>query len=201
MKRVLLLLAEGFEMIEAGAFIDVFGWNSSFGSVPVDLKLCGTAGVVRSAFGVEIKAELTIDCVCASDFDALAVPGGFGTYGFYADAHSHDFTGLIREFGRLNRPIASVCTGSIPLAKSGILNGRRATSYGLNAGKSLKRLERLGAVPVDERIVVDGGIITSQYPSTAFDTAFLLLKALTGTDNASHIRELMGFQAAGIKGL
>ena len=61
-----------------------------------------------------------INEISADDFDALAVPGGFEEYGFYEETYSETFPELIRSFDRQNKPIASICTGALPLGKSAI---------------------------------------------------------------------------------
>lgn len=193
MKKVLLLLAKGFETIEAGVFIDVFGWNNSYGDEPVGLVLCGLNNEVTGSFNVKVRCDITTDRADAEDFDALAFPGGFGTFGFYSEADSAEFQNLIRDFDSRGKVIASVCVAAIPLGKSGILKDKLATTYNKNGGKRQKQLEQYCARVVNEPVVVDGNIITSWNPSTAFEVAFILLEKMTSKDNADKIREIMGF--------
>ena len=56
--------------------------------------------------------------VKADDFDTLAFPGGFETYGFYEQAYSEPVVNLIRRFDELMKPIASICVGALPLAEN-----------------------------------------------------------------------------------
>jgi len=191
MKNVLLLLANGFEMYEASVFIDIIGWNLTDGDNGTKLFTCGLTGEVKSSFDVTVRPDCLINDVDVNRFDALAIPGGFETYGFYIDAYSHDFLGLIRRFHNENKIIASICTGALPLGKSGILKGKRATTY---RGRRQEQLREFGVETVDEPIVVDGGIITSWNPSTAVNVAFLLLETLTSKENAAKVRGLMGFE-------
>ncbi|MBP3887306.1 MAG: DJ-1/PfpI family protein [Cellulosilyticum sp.] len=130
----------------------------------------------------------------ADGFDALAIPGGFEEAGFYKDAYSEEFLNLIREFDAAGKLIASVCVGALPIAKSGVLQGRNATTYNLGDGLRQRQLANFGVhVLKDQPIVVDGNIITSYNPSTAFDVAFTLLEMLTTKENCVHIQKLMGF--------
>ena len=193
MKKVLLLLAKGFEMIEASVFIDVIGWNSSFGDASVSLVICGSRPEVESTFSVGVKTGILIGDVRVDEYDALAIPGGFGTYGYYEEAHSAAFQQLIRDFHDKNKLIASICVGAIPLAQSGILKGKKATTYNLNEKKTQHQLASLGVEVVNRPVVIDDNIITSWNPSTAFDVAFTMLERLTSKDNARYIRQQMGF--------
>ena len=89
--------------------------------------------------------------------------------------------------------IASVCVAAFPLAKSGVMKGRKATTCHLRGGCKWKELEESGAVPGNEWLVVDGNIITSSCPKTAHEVAFRLLEILTTKEKAHQIREAMGF--------
>lgn len=193
-KRVLLLLCRGTEIIEASAFLDVMGWANDEGSTPVAVVTAATGDLaVTCAFGARIMADRLVSGLSAPEFDALAIPGGFEPYGFYDDAYSPAVQGLIRQFGELGKPIATVCVGALPLAKAGLLSGRRATTYHLGEGRRRRQLAALGALVVDEPIVQDGPYITSSCPATAVEVALRLLAAVTSSANADRIRHLMGF--------
>ncbi len=89
--------------------------------------------------------------------------------------------------------MCSTCTGALALGKSGILRGKKATTYHLSQGKRQKQLEDFGAMIGSEPIVAEGNIITSSGPSTALGVAFKLLEMLTSTEEAEKAKELMGF--------
>ena len=193
MKKVLLLLANGFEMYEASVFIDVIGWNDSFGSKNTKLYTCGKTKTLESSFGVKIEVDFIIDEIDPNEYEALAIPGGFEQYGFYNDAYSEKFTNLIQKFNELNKLISSICVGALPLGKSGILKDRNATTYNLMGGRRQRQLEEFGAKVINEPVVIDNNIITSWSPVTAIDVAFVLLEKLTSKENSNNIRRLMGF--------
>lgn len=123
----------------------------------------------------------------------MAIPGGFGEFGFYEEAYDERFLDLIKEFDAKNKIIATVCTGALPLGKSGILKDRKATTYHLNNGYRQKELKEFGVNVVNERIVVDGKIITSYCPETAPTVAFELLKMLTSEEEMTVVKKAMGF--------
>jgi 4-methyl-5(b-hydroxyethyl)-thiazole monophosphate biosynthesis len=193
MKRVLLLLARGFEPFEACAFIDVIGWNLVDGDGSTELKSCGLEKEVESSFDQKFIVDFLIGDVEVTDFDALAIPGGFEEYGFYKDAYDEKFLNIIREFYNQKKIIASICTGALPLGKSGVLKNKKGTTY----NKTTKRQEALrnfGVEIINEPIVIDDNVITSCGPSTAVDVALRLLAMLTSRSNSDHIREIMGFK-------
>ncbi|MCM3270174.1 DJ-1/PfpI family protein [Paenibacillus elgii] len=196
MKKVCLLLPNGFEAVEASVFTDVIGWNKDEGDGSTQLVTVGTRKELKCTWNFTVIPEKVISEVTVQEFDALALPGGFEEAGFYEDAFRPDVLEFIREFDRQGKIIASICVGALPLGKSGILQGRQATTYNLNNRKRQLQLEAMGAhVIPDQPVVRDGNIITSFNPSTAFAVAFDLLESLTSTENANNVKRLMGFLA------
>ncbi|WP_372651606.1 DJ-1/PfpI family protein [Draconibacterium sp.] len=191
MKKVLLLLANGFEFFEASVFIDVIGWNLEEGDNSTKLYTCGVTKEVKSSFDQTLVVDYRIDEIDVNDFDALALPGGFEVYGFYNDAYSDKFLDLIRAFRTGNKVIASICVGALPLAKSGVLKGKNGTTY--RSAVRREALQNFGVNVLDQPIVLDDQLITSWNPSTAVDVALLLLELLTSKENAEKVRQLMGF--------
>jgi protein deglycase len=192
MKKVLLLLAEGFEMYEASVFIDVIGWNLTSGNRQTELFTCGLRKRVRSSFNQTVIVDFMVDEVNAGEFAAIAIPGGFEEYHFYDDAYHHKFSEIINSFYQEKKIIASICTGALPVARTGVLFGKKGTTY--NQG-SIRQdaLKGMGVDVIQEPVVEDDDIITSWNPSTAINVAFLLLEKLTTKENAELIKKKMGF--------
>lgn len=193
MKHVLILLSNGFEVYEAAAFTDVLGWADAFGTERIRVVTAALHPELTCTFGYQTIPAVLVEELDPDGFDALAIPGGFGTAGFYEDSFSEEFLEVMRVFARQEKPVAAVCVASLCLGKSGILKGRSATTYHLEEQKK-KQLAGMGAIVENRQIVRDGNLITSTSPGTAIDVAFLLLEILTSRENADHIRELMGFQ-------
>ena len=191
MKKVLLLLADGFETFEASVFIDVIGWNLVEGDNSTELFTCGLKKEIKSSFNQRFTVDFLVSDIDISSFDALAVPGGFEMYGFYNDAFDEEFLGLIRGFKTNNKLIASICVGALPLGKSGVLKNKKGTTY--NSAERREALREFGVNVINQPVVMDDNIITSCNPSTAVDVAFLLLEHLTTRNNADKVRQLMGF--------
>ena len=193
MKRVLLLLADGFEAFEAAAFTDVLGFATAFGDEEIEVVTVGLHPEIHCTFGFTVRPELMLEDARDDEFDAVAVPGGFERAGFYNDAYSDVFVDVFRRFAAAGKPIAAVCTGALPVARSGVLRGRRATTYHLLEGKRRRELADMGANVVDEPVVRDGSIVTSTSPATATDVAFTLLEMLTSAGNVGTTRHAMGY--------
>jgi len=191
MKKVLLLLADGFETFEASVFIDIIGWNLVEGDNSTELFTCGLKKEVKSSFNQRFIVDYLISDIDINSFEALAIPGGFEVYGFFNDAYDEKFLDVIRGFKANNRFIASICVGALPLGKSGILKNKKATTY--NSAIRREALQRFGVNVINQPIVIDDNIITSWNPSTAVDVALLLLEHLTTKNNANNIRQLLGF--------
>src|SRR4030042_2481333 len=192
MKKVLLLLANGFEEYEASVFTDVLGWSRVFGT-PVKVVTAGMHLQLKCTWNFTVIPEKLLKEINVNEYDALAIPGGFEKAGFYEDAYSEDFLRIIREFNSRNKTIAAICVGALPLGKSGILKGRKATTYHLLEGKRRRELAEFGGEILDRDIVIDKNIITSANPATAINVAFKLLELLTDKENCDKIRKLMGF--------
>ena len=190
-KKVLLFLAEGFEAFEASVFTDVIGWSRVFGTEPVDMLTTGLRPEIKCTWNLIVKPEINFEKVDVGDFDALAIPGGFEKSGFYEDAYDERFLNLIQEFDKQGKIIASVCVAALPIGKSGVLNGREATTYDLLDGLRRKQLSEFGAIIKDQSIVVDKNIITSTGPSTGLDVAFTLLEMLTNSENVDIVKNYM----------
>ena len=194
MKNILLLLSNGFEILEASAFIDVIGWNFEEGDKSTKLFTCGLKKHIKSSFDQQFTIDYLVKEIDVNNFDALAIPGGFKKHGYYEDAYNEEFLNLIHEFKSKNKIIASICVGALPMARSGILNNKSGTTY--NSIEYREKLLKHGVNLVDIPVVINNNIITSNSPSTAVDVAFVLLELLTNKENTMKVRNLMGFSLA-----
>jgi transcriptional regulator GlxA family with amidase domain len=113
--------------------------------------------------------------------DVVIVPGGFADRGI-------DSTNNVVQFIKKIHPTTtwttSVCTGSIFLAHAGILNGLTATTH----WASYDRLQELGAIPTEQRVIKQGKIITAAGVSAGIDMGLVLVAALEGEDMAKLIQ-------------
>lgn len=193
MKKVLLFCCKGFETMEFSPFVDVMGWARSDFGEEIYVVTCGFQKMVTSTFGVTMEMDTTLDELDYGEYDALAIPGGFEEFGFYEEAYDPRFLDLVRAFHAAGKTVASVCVAALPVAKSGILKGRHATTYHLGGGRRQRQLADLGANVVNEPVVEDDNIITSYCPETAVRVAFRLLGKLAGDGLRDKVMCNMGY--------
>jgi protein deglycase len=192
--KILLLLANGFEAVEASVFTDVLGWNKWEGDGSTEVVTAGIRPQLQCTWNFLVTPEWQLEDLNLNEFDALAIPGGFEEAGFYEDAFSESFQKVIQYFDAHNKPIASICVASLMLGHSGVLKNRKATTYNHPTSKRLAQLEQYGVQITNKSIVCDENIITSSNPGTAFEVAFKLLEMLTSPENTDKVKDLMGFK-------
>ena len=129
--------------------------------------------------GMQIMPNMTYaDC---PQLDVVMVPGGPGQQDLMEDETVLEF---LRRQARGAKYVTSVCTGSLVLAAAGLLKGRRATCH----WAALEHLTTLGAIPVAERVVVDGNIVTGAGVASGIDFALKLASILEGEAAAREIQ-------------
>jgi putative intracellular protease/amidase len=126
-----------------------------------------------------MQADAALEEVPAPDI--LCVPGGAGSR---ALLHDERFLGWIRDVHASSRWTTSVCTGSLLLAAAGVLDGLEATTY----WTQLDTLGKLGARPVERRVVEQGKVITAAGVSAGIDMALTLAARVAGDDVAQAIQ-------------
>lgn len=140
----------------------------------------GDLAPVASDLGLAIQPTVRMDQVPAN-LDVLFIPGGTnGTLGVMARA---DVMQFVRDRASRARYVTSVCTGSMVLAKAGLLKGKRATSH----WATRPVLADFGAIPVDARVVTDGNVVTGAGVSAGLDYAIALVEMLRGRNYAESL--------------
>ena len=134
---------------------------------------------VKAGGGMELLPSMTFtDC---PQLDLICVPGGAGMNALLNDAETLDF---VRRQAAGARYVTSVCTGSLVLGAAGLLKGRRATSHWM----SHEMLAAFGCTPVNERVVVDGNVITGGGVTAGIDFALTVAGELLGAEAARKIQ-------------
>jgi putative intracellular protease/amidase len=113
--------------------------------------------------------------------DILVVPGGPGTRTLMTD---QNVVNWVRRLDGVTQWTTSVCTGSLVLASAGLLDGLRATTHW--AARDL--LESLGAKYTEERVVIEGKVITAAGVSAGIDMALTLAGLVAGSSTAKAIQ-------------
>ena len=180
-KKAVVVLAEGFEEIEAVTPADILR------RAGVDVTIAGLDSIsVKSTRGITINADIMLAGI---DFvpDALIFPGGLP--GAENLAGSSEVMDLIKKVYSEGKLVAAICASpAFVLVPSGVLEGRKATGYPGTEDKFPKSV-RITAGDV----VQDANVITSRGPGTAAVFAFAIAKNLVGEKKAQEVARDMLF--------
>jgi protease I len=157
-RKVVILTEEGFEQVEltspkaaleaAGATVHIVSPKSG------KIKAWD-----KTNWGIEVDVDKQLNEVSPDDYDALVLPGGV----LNPDKlrQNKEAVAFVSAFLDEGKPIAAICHGPQMLIETGMISGRRLTSF-----PSLKTdLINAGAEWVDEEVVVDNGLVTSRTPA------------------------------------
>ena len=173
-KRVLLLLADGFEEIEAVAPIDILR------RAEVDVTVAAVGGNLTVTGKTDIT--VTADCLLADRkhdaFDALVLPGGPAAMSLKENPEVLD---LVRTSFSRGLVVGAICAAPTVLQKAGVLEGKSYTAH-FSVAEELPEIR-------PEAVVTDGTVITSRGAGTAVDFGLALVAALRGEETASAIAE------------
>ncbi len=181
MSKVAIILADGFEEIEAVSVIDILRRGE------VDVVSVGiNKRVVKGAHGIEMKADMVIDDVDVAKFHMLVLPGGLpGSKTLASDTKVQN---LIKEFNSHSKKIAAICAAPWALSTAKVLKQRYTCYPGFE-----ERVDRAGYC--DEKdVVIDDNIITSKGPATAMKFAITLVNELKGADVANAVSSGLLFE-------
>lgn len=178
MKRVLVPLAPGFEEIEAITVIDILR------RAGVEVVVAGTkAGPIEASRKTRHLPDCTLDEVRADDFEMIVLPGGLpGTTNLRNDPRIRQ---VVEALKAKDRHVTAICAAPIILSAFGVLDGRVATSHPSVRTEIASTAKRVS----DERVVVDGPVVTSQAAGTAMEFAFKLVEILCGPEKAKEVNK------------
>ena len=174
MAKAVVVLAEGFEEIEAITVIDVL----RRGGVEVVAASLDGSSQVTGAHGVKVAADASFKSAASSDCDALVLPGGPGTDNL---RRSHELAERLRRQKAEGRLICAICAAPTVLVEADVLDPEQhVTCY----PSCVMDLDRPSAnVPA----VADGNVITGQAPGSALLFSLVVLKALVGDKSAEKV--------------
>ena len=172
------VLFEGFELLDFYGPLEMFGLLEGEAGITV---VAEKAGAVKSAAGPSGMADATM--AGSRGFDVLLIPGGIGTRTQITNA---PFLAELKRLAETSRIVATVCTGSLLLARTGLLDGHKATS-----NKRVFQLVKSNAPKVDwiarARWVEDGKYFTSSGVSAGMDMALAVIAKLCGREKSLEI--------------
>ena len=181
-KKVLVVLADGFEEVEAVTPIDMLR------RAQIDVMVAGIGtDIIKSTRGLAIKTDIIF-----SDYneipDVIVLPGGMP--GAEHLASSTKLKDLLIKMNNEGKLIAAICASpAIVLENAGVLKGKSATCYpGMEGNFSS------GVIFSEDDVVQDGNIVTSRGAGTAHLFAFKITENIVGTDKAKMIFEQMLYE-------
>jgi 4-methyl-5(b-hydroxyethyl)-thiazole monophosphate biosynthesis len=179
-KKVLVLLAEGFEEVEAVTPIDYLRRAGT----EVTIAAIDKSKTVKGSHGIEINSDaFLVDLLrkgTASSFDAVVLPGGMpGAANLAASKEAGD---LLKEAAAKGTLVCAICASpAVVLAPLGILKGKKFTCF-----PGLEEKVR-GASWSEDRVVTDGNIITSRSAGTTGNFAAAIISALVSKGEAEKL--------------
>jgi transcriptional regulator GlxA family with amidase domain len=185
------LLFDGFDDLDVvGAFEPL-----RMAGAEVKLKTVSDQEEVRSIHGLRLQTDGIYEARSAPA--VLLVPGGGwlirAPQGAWAEAERGDILTLLRAAYAQGVTLASVCTGSLLLARAGLLDGRPATTN----RSALLELRELKARVVEARVVDDGNIVTAGGVSSSLDLGIHLVERYFGSAAALEVSRRLEFEQRG----
>jgi 4-methyl-5(b-hydroxyethyl)-thiazole monophosphate biosynthesis len=174
MPKVLVVLPEGFEEIEAVTPIDLLrraGAEVVVAALTENIHVTGRCNLI-------LHADTTLSSALSQTYDLVMLPGGPGVINLRTDGR---IAQLVTRQAAAGRWVAAICAAPSVLFAVGLLEGRRYTAHFSVAGE-------LKDILTGERVVVDGNIITSRGAGTALDFGFTLVEKLFSTAKADEVR-------------
>ena len=170
-KRVLVPISRGFEEIEALCVVDIL----RRAGVEVVLACLEEERTVMGRSGIQVIADQTLSAaLAAGPYDLVVLPGGLPN----AHALCDDERVIACVQGQLAAGawVAAICAAPLALQRAGVLEGLRLTSH------PSVRDQLPGDRYSEDRVVVDGRVVTSRAAGTALEFAFTLVRLLVGAE-------------------
>jgi len=188
MKKALVLLADGFEDVEAITPIDYLcraGIEVITASITENLTVTSRWG------GIKLTASVTLTSLdeqlsMNNDFDAVILPGGMP--GAVNLAASEKVSKLLREMYDADKLICAICASpAVVLAPLGILDGRRFTCYPGQEEKTPGLIHNWS----EDFVVIDGNVITSRAAGTAGEFSIAIIEKMLDKTAADKIADIV----------
>jgi len=176
--RVSVLLASGFEEIEAISIVDTLR------RAEISVEIVGVGDqMIEGAHGISIQANMMLEDAIGADWDMIILPGGMpGATNLRDNA---EVQALLKKQNAAGSLMGAICAAPIALAAAGVLTDKYATCYpGFED-------QLADAKPSKERVIQDDNVITSQGPGTAIEFALKIVSTLKSEELAHKLRKEM----------
>ena len=173
-KRVLVILAPGFEEVEAFTPVDILRRAGA------DVVVAGTVdGIIVGRNDIKVLADESLSKAASEEYDMVVLPGGaVGTENLMSDSRVKNL--LERQHGE-GKFIAAICAAPVVLSSLGISAGKNITAH-----PSVK-VELIHEKYNEKSVVVDGNIITGRSAGTSMKFAFTLVEIMFGKGQVDKV--------------
>jgi 4-methyl-5(b-hydroxyethyl)-thiazole monophosphate biosynthesis len=176
MKKVYVLLAEGFETVEALAQVDA----CKRCKIDVSTISIDNQDFVTSSHGIQVKADKKWDDANFDEADVLVLPGGYP--GYMNLASSEAVGKVVKQFYNTQKLVAAICGAPYVLAANGLAKDREVTYH-----HSIKdKME--GYHYTGDRVTIDGNLITGIGAGRSFDFAIAYISQIADKDTIAHLK-------------
>ncbi|KAK9199044.1 hypothetical protein WN944_014231 [Citrus x changshan-huyou] len=180
--QILVPIANGSEEMEAVIIIDILRRakaNVVVASVEDKLEILASRQV-------KLVADMLIDEAAKLSYDLIVLPGGLG--GAQAFAKSEKLVNMLKKQKESNRPYGAICASpALVLEPHGLLKGKKATAFPAMCNKLSDQSE------IENRVVVDGNLITSRGPGTSMEFALAIVEKFFGRNKALELAKILLF--------
>ncbi|MEM7289245.1 MAG: DJ-1/PfpI family protein [Pseudomonadota bacterium] len=178
MRTLAALVFPGFETLDLFGPIEILG---GFGKETEIITVAKEHGPIASIHGQKIVADRLLSE--KNDYDLLLIPGGNAALN---EAKDGSLLQWLREASENAECVMTVCTGSILLGKSGVLDGRKATTNKMDFTATVPLAPNVRWVK-EARWVEDGKFFTSSGVSAGIDMALAVMAHLYGMEMAEKL--------------
>lgn len=183
--QILVPIADGTEEMEAVIIIDVLRRAKA----NVVVASVGDKLEILASRKVKLLADMLLDEAAKSSYDLIVLPGGLG--GAEAFTASEKLVELLKKQRESNRLYGAICASpALVLEPHGLLKGKKATGFPALCNKLSDPSE------IENRVVIDGNLITSRGPGTSIEFALAIVEKFFGRQKAIELAKTMLFVSA-----
>ncbi|KAL9236461.1 hypothetical protein vseg_011130 [Gypsophila vaccaria] len=180
--QVLVPIADGSEEMEAVIIIDVLRRAKA----KVVVASVGEKLEILASRKVKLVADVLLDEASKSSYDLIVLPGGLG--GAEAFAASERLVEMLKKQREANKPYGAICASpALVLEPHGLLKDKKATAFPAMCSKLSDPSE------IENRVVVDGNLITSRGPGTSMEFALAIVEKFFGREKSVELAKTMLF--------
>lgn len=196
MVKVQIILFDGFDELDAIAPFEVLQSAAAIGAdLKAELVTLYNSREIVAAHGLRVYPDTKLDF--ERKLDILIVPGGgWGSRaakGAWAEAQRGEIPAAISRLHQSGTTIASVCTGTMLVARAGLLKNRPAITHHV----AIEELSAIGAQIINARVVDDGDIVTSGGVTSGLDLTLWLIERYLSPQIAHQVEREMEYERRG----